>query len=121
MSNFLEMSRKTFITWEEVECFIDWLVQTLNKDNKHYIGVYGIPRGGLIFAVILSYRLNIPLLTAPYENCLVIDEISATGTTLKSLEKRYDIATMHYYYKSEIKPLYFYKTVVDEWIVYPWE
>lgn len=121
MSNYLEMSQKTYLTWNDIEEFITWLIKQITNDNKHYTGIYGIPKGGTIIATILSYRLKLPLLAAPCNGCLIVDEISATGTTLKPYINRYDIATMHYFYKSEIKPLYYYKKVIDEWIIYPWE
>ena len=121
MSNYLEMHTKTYLTWNDIENFILWLINKIKIENKSYVGIYGIPKGGNIIATILSYRLNIPLLSAPAKNCLIVDEISATGETLKPYQSRYDIATMHYYYKSLVKPTYFYKEITDEWIIYPWE
>lgn len=98
MSNYLEMSKKTYLTWNDIENFIGWLIEQITKDSKHYIGIYGIPKGGTILATILSYRLHLPLLQAPCEGCLIVDEISATGATLTPYKDRYDIATMHYFY-----------------------
>ena len=45
-------------------------------------GVYGLPRGGLIFATWLSYKLDIPLLMHAADGCIIIDDISDTGRSL---------------------------------------
>ena len=47
---------KWYITWELVENFIDEIIERY-KDSG-ITGVYGIPRGGIILASILSYRMN---------------------------------------------------------------
>ena len=111
------------------------MVKKFIKDvAKHYkdanvSGVYGIPRGGMILAVYLSYKMNIPLLLAPYENCIIIDDISDSGETLKHYRynssgqesHKYHIVTMYYNESSAVKPDYFRYYKTDKWIVYPWE
>ena len=62
MSNYQLMSKKKYITWDEVDRFIDRLIKYISDSKKKYTGIYGVPRGGLVLAVILSYRMNIPLL-----------------------------------------------------------
>ena len=115
------MNKKKFITWDDVDRFIYQLIEYILNNKKKYTGVYGVPRGGLVLAVILSYRMNIPLLTAPCPGCLVIDEIAATGATLQNYNKRYDIAVMHYFKDSQINIIFCDQEITDEWTVYPWE
>ncbi len=106
-------------TWTEVEHYVD-KVALLCK-GKHFTGVYGLPRGGLIFAVLLSHRMNIPLLMAPCDGCIVIDDIADSGKSLLHFkEKGYFITTMHYKRGSRVIPDY-YHTETNDWIVYPWE
>ena len=53
---------KDFISWDLIdECVTD-ITYYLHQTNIKYEGVYGIPRGGVILAVILSHKLDIPYL-----------------------------------------------------------
>lgn len=108
------------VTWTDVDDFIDKV--TIHYATKNLTGVYGIPRGGLILAVMASHSLGIPLLQAPMKGCLVIDDISDTGITLKHYrDKGYQIATMFSTKNTQVKPDLTMFTKDDEWIVFPWE
>lgn len=117
---------KKYVTWQEVESFIDYLCENL---PENILGVYGLPRGGLVFAVMLSNRLHIPMLGAPVKGCLVVDDICDTGESLIHYQnnssgdgKGYLIATM--YYKDNrlaVKPDYYMCIKQNDWIVFPWE
>lgn len=108
------------VDWLDVENFIKELAKEIPANTS---GVYGIPRGGLCLAVMLSHKTNIPLLLSPCPNCVVVDDIADSGTTLLHYkEKGYYIATMHYFEKSKVIPD-FWGTVKteDDWVIYPWE
>ena len=116
------------VTWNDVEFFVR-TVANLYRDAK-ITGVYGIPRGGIILASLLSYRLDVPMLLAPCRNCIVIDDISDTGETLLHFDrnssdngknKGYHIVTMFYKKESLVKPEFYMYEKTDAWIVYPWE
>ena len=116
------------VTWNDVVTFVENVA-------KHYkdatiSGVYGIPRGGIILASLLSYRLDVPMLLAPSKNCIVIDDISDTGETLLHFDrnssdngkkKGYHIVTMFYKKGSLVKPEFYMFEKTNSWIVYPWE
>lgn len=106
------------ISWNEIE---DWInkLSTLIKD-KNYIGIYGVPKGGLIFATLLAYKTKLPLLQAPEKNCLVVDDIIGTGVALIDLANRYDTAVMLVEKNCFYRPTYLYKEVTDEYILFPW-
>lgn len=107
------------VKWLDVDEYIDELSFKL---PKNVTGVYGVPRGGLVLAVMLSYKCNIPLLQAPCEGCVVIDDIADTGTTLEHYkEKGYYIATMFYHKQSKVVPDYWKHEKQEEWIIFPWE
>ena len=118
---------KKFIRWEDIELYI----AEVDKFYRHedITGVYGLPRGGLVFAVLLSHKMNIPLLQAPCDGCIIIDDICDSGESLlhyyknSSGEKRkdYHITTMFYKENDLVKPEYYYSIKEKEWIVYPWE
>lgn len=116
---------KEKVNWEEIEKYID-NVNDFYRDKK-ISGVYGLARGGLIFAVMLSHKMNIPLLLAPTSNCIIIDDICDSGeslihyTTNRYDENKYYITTMYYNKKSNIKVDYYMKEKEDKWIIYPWE
>lgn len=109
-----------FLTWEEVDEFVD--IVTIRYASRNLSGVYGVPRGGSVLAVMLSHGLNIPYLASPCENCMVVDDISDSGLTLQQYRKKgYEIVTMYCHPETKVIP-HFYKNLKgDEWIVFPWE
>ena len=112
---------KEFVTWKDVEQFIQFLAD--NTHNfKDFNGVYSPARGGLIYAVIISNRYNVPFLGAPQKGCLCVDDICDTGdTALAWKNKGYIIATHYYKQGSKVRPNFYQKYKDDKWIVFPWE
>ena len=94
---------------------------SLYKDKK-FVGVYGIPRGGLCLAVTLSHYLNIPLLELPQDNCLIVDDIYDSG---KTLEKYKNYKNSSYFVLiSKKTPTWFDCFLLIEtkdWIIFSWE
>ena len=124
MENLRDVQDKTpekvYVTWEDVEKFIQDLKVYL--DINSFTGVYGPARGGLIFAVMISHKYNMPFLGAPQTGCLCIDDICDTGdTALAWRNKGYTIATMFYKKGSKVVPDYWVQEKEDKWIVFPWE
>jgi len=113
---------RIYINWNTFNDMITHLINRVRNDNIIFDGVYGIPRGGLILAVVLSHRLKLPLLLAPSNNSLIVDDISDTGETLMGLKHK-KILTLFYTTWSITKPDYFYdyKIHKTDWIVFPWE
>lgn len=118
---------KEYVNWNDIELFID-TINSLYKDKK-ISGVYGLPRGGLIFAVMLSHKMNIPLLMAPSENCIIIDDICDSGESLVHYYKnssgdkvnKYHIVTMYYKKNDLVEPEFYMYKKENNWVVYPWE
>lgn len=116
---------KIKVTWEQMEKYIDKVIE-ITKD-KQFTGVYGIPRGGVVLATLLSYKLHLPLLLAPTKGCIIIDDIADSGRTLMHFTEndtqfnKYYITTMYYKNRSLVTPDYYMYTKEDEWIVFPWE
>ena len=65
----------TIVSWEDVQKFVQNVSNAFK--NHSFTGVYGLPRGGCVLAVMLSHSLNIPLLMAPHKGCLIVDDICA--------------------------------------------
>lgn len=110
------------VSWAEVDIFIDMVARHLQILGT-CPGVYGIPRGGLPLAVMISHRCNISLLAAPCKGCLVVDDISDTGTTLLPyVGKDYHIITMKVRSATKVRPECFLdETSGGEWFIFPWE
>ena len=118
---------KVYVSWKDLEDFADNLIDEMNRLNFKPTGVYGIPRGGLILATLLSYKLDIPLLLNASKGCLIVDDIADSGRTLLHYTEndtqfnKYFIATMYYHKRSIVKPNYYKFEKEDKWIVFPWE
>jgi len=116
------------VTWKEVDDAVDFFINTYNTQNLNCELILGIPRGGLVLATMLSYRLDLPLhiVGEPIRDskALVVDDIADTGKTLKTVLKNLShgiVFTMYYHRQSVIKPHTWLYEKKDEWIVYPWE
>lgn len=118
---------KVYVSWEDIYKYIDKVVDDLAKKNIKPTGVYGPPRGGLIFATLLSYKLDIPLLLNAAKGCIIIDDIADSGRTLLHFTEndtqfnKYYITTMYYHERSIVKPDFYVKNKKDDWIVFPYE
>ena len=90
---------KREVTWGQVQDFIDEVYEIIKDNLKLYSGVFSFPRGGLVLAVMLSYKTGLPLLSSPAENCIIIDDLIDSGVTMKKYsdlkyDKNYFVATM---------------------------
>lgn len=121
------MVNKVYVSWEDMETYINEVIKDIKNKNIKPSGVYGIPRGGLIIATLLSYKLDIPLLTAPAKDCIIIDDIADSGRSLCHYTEndtqfnKYYITTMYYHERSMVKPHFYLYLKEDKWIVFPWE
>ena len=90
--------------------------------DRRCSGIHGIPRGGLVLAVALSHRLELPLLPEPQPGCLVVDDVFETGCTLAPHRQLAGVELVVWISKAE--PLWWRAVEVSpkaEWIVFPWE
>tara|TARA_R100001443_G_scaffold112042_1_gene125304 strand:- start:113 stop:517 length:405 start_codon:yes stop_codon:yes gene_type:complete len=89
-------------------------------DYPNIDSVMGLPRGGLIPAVLISHELGLPYVQHPGKNTLVVDDINDTGHTLSKAPGAY-WAVLHNKPTSKFKDCIYAKEVGEQWIVYPWE
>jgi uncharacterized protein len=118
----MKQKNKVYVTWKETMSMAEELVNRINKSKLKFDGIYGIPRGGLPLAVILSYRLNIPVLLYPTKDTLVVDDISDNGLTLQRMKNK-KIATLYSTSWTVTNPDWFIKEKKskEDWLVFPWE
>lgn len=125
------MSNKIEYSWDWVYEQIDIIGDKLDEFDKIQF-ITGIPRGGLVPAVLMSHRFNIPFIgleaakTLPGDlkkRILVVDDIADSGNTLIQMERhRFKTATLARRYNSCFTPMYVGSEIRDDrWLVFPWE
>ena len=118
---------KKYLSWSEIEIAVERLASNIFNSDRGITAITGLPRGGLIPAVMLSHKLKIPYIVNPQlvgNNVLLVDDICDTGETLKRFQNEANIitCTIHYKKSASYEPNFWYR-MADEniWIVYPWE
>lgn len=111
---------KVYLSWDDIEILTDELCKKIVKSGIQITSVTGLERGGLIPAVLISHKLNIPYVYSIDYTTLVIDDICDTGETLNKLVTPLT-AVLHHKPAAKHTPKFFAQEVGDEWIVYPWE
>ena len=120
---------KRFLSWNDIDKAINKIVATINNSEIKISAIGGMPRGGLVPAVIISHRLGIPFISQAnikntFGNILIVDDICDSGKTLRQFKFEENIytATLHWKQSAEYQPHYFWEIAYEnEWIVYPWE
>lgn len=116
----LKIGNKVYLSWDDINILVEDLCNTIASSGAQIKSVTGIERGGLIPAVMVSHKLNIPYVTKINKDTLVVDDICDTGETLKGLVAGYT-ATLHYKPTAVFTPDFYAKEVGSDWLVYPWE
>ena len=111
---------KVYLEWSEIHELVNILCKKIITEYPIIDSVMGLPRGGLIPAVMISHELGLPYVIHPGKNTLVVDDINDTGHTLSKAPGVYH-AVLHHKPTSKFKPNFYAKEVGEEWLVYPWE
>jgi hypoxanthine phosphoribosyltransferase/transposase-like protein len=91
----LESHRILNISWDEFDDCCNSIIASIANSGQDIDYVCGIPRGGMILAVVLSNRLHKPMVNydslslAKLSKILVVDDIVKSGTTVKLLREKY--------------------------------
>ena len=118
----LKIGNKMFISWDDINILVEDLCNTIASSGAEIKSITGIERGGLIPAVMISHKLNIPYVTKITKDTLVVDDICDTGVTLQNTIARYTAVLHHKPHTSCFTPtLHSGLHEGDEWIIYPWE
>jgi xanthine phosphoribosyltransferase len=92
-------AEKLFYRWPDIDTLIEVIVKERLPKTRKFDTVVGIPRGGLIPASILAYRLDIHKvysslgIQSESNKILLVDDICDSGATLKDLRQRFPNAT----------------------------
>ena len=118
----LKVGNKIYLSWDDTIDLVDKLCEKIITEQPNIDSVFGLKRGGLIPAVMVSHKLGLPWSDVMLPNTLVIDDICDTGETLKNCIGGYT-AVLHYKPHTSCYQPNIYATIHegDEWIIYPWE
>jgi len=124
------MADRLYLSWKWVEDQLNTIGDRLEGQDLQFI--CGIPRGGLIPAVMMSHAFGVNYISyssaklLPKETrkkVLVLDDIADTGHTLMEADELgFKTATLAMRVGSKTTPLYYGELITDKrWLVFPWE
>jgi hypoxanthine phosphoribosyltransferase len=126
------------VSWEDVEMGVSMIADALEEIFlTKKVSVYGIPRGGMIPAIMLVHLLESRGWTARFaadlnhlmpnelHNIIVLDEICDSGDTFKVVTQLFPMAktaTVFHRESAKFTPDYYAYVMHDErWLRFPWE
>jgi len=110
------------ISWWDMSDLIKDLAEKIPFEVPLADSIYGIPRGGLIPAVMLSHKTGLPLVQTIGKNTLVVDDICDSGVTLDKSPGQFTAVLFHKPHTSIFTPnLWAKEHTGTEWLVFPWE
>jgi len=120
---------KVFMSWGDIQAAVEILASRITNSDIKIEAIGGLPRGGLVPAVMLSHKMGIPFVSQANiakvpGNILIVDDICDSGETLKQFkfEENVFTATIHHKRSAVVEPNFFYQLAYEnQWIVYPWE
>ena len=116
------MAKKIYLEWSEIHECVKILCKGLFLDYPNIDSVMGLPRVGLIPAVMISHELGITYVIHPGKNTLVVDDICDSGVTLKKSPGQFTAVLYHKPHTSIFTPdIWAREHKGHEWLIYPWE
>ncbi|MAH51935.1 hypothetical protein CMI37_39320 [Candidatus Pacearchaeota archaeon] len=124
--------QKLKLEWNIIVMTADKLIKGIKKSKLKFKNIYGIPRGGMITAVLLSHRLNLPIVEKREisTETLIVDDIVDSGVTMNNFSKEFELqhkakptfaALLQRYNASCSISLIGGIIKHDMWIVFPYE
>lgn len=112
-------------TWKDFNTQARLVLDELSRFGRTYSGIYGVPRGGQVFATFLSTQMNLPMVSKDkiITTTLIVDDILDSGTTRKRFSENNDFVCLHCAHKENLIYLFNKNSVelTDKWVIYPWE
>tara|TARA_R110000823_G_scaffold303201_1_gene424530 strand:- start:127 stop:549 length:423 start_codon:yes stop_codon:yes gene_type:complete len=121
---------KVYLSWKWVDEQINTIGDKLEGLNLEFVA--GIPRGGLIPAVMMSHAFGIKYISYSSakmlpgdlrKKTLVVGDISDTGVTIAEADKlKFITATLCLRIGTKTVPYFSGEHINDDrWLVFPWE
>ncbi len=115
-------NNKISVSWWDMTDLIKDLTEKIPLEVPLADSIYGIPRGGLIPAVMLSHSTGLPLVDTIGKNTLVVDDMTDSGVTMNKMPGQWTAVLYHKPHTSTFTPNVYSKLHEgDEWLVFPWE
>ena len=113
---------KRYVSWAEIDRLVGVLAGKVLTELPNIDSIHGIPRGGLIPAVLLAHKLDLPWSNVMLPNTLVVDDICDSGKTIRD-SVGIHTATLYTKLSAVAQPTISAMTLINEsqWIVFPWE
>jgi uncharacterized protein len=113
---------KISVSWWDIQDLIKDLAEKIPFEVPLADSIYGIPRGGLIPAVMLSHQTGLPLVDTIGAHTLVVDDMTDSGVTMDKMPGLYTAVLYHKPHTSSFTPNVWSKLHEgDEWLIFPWE
>lgn len=113
---------KISVSWWDINDLVKDLAEKIPFEVPLADSIYGIPRGGLIPAVMLSHLTELPLVQTISENTLIVDDMTDSGVTMNKMPGQWTATLFHKPHTSTFTPNVYSKLHEgDEWLVFPWE
>ena len=116
------------LSWQDIKQIVEQIAQQVEKtdqyQNEELEFVAGEVRGGLIPAVMLSHRLELPLAFHwGHAVGLWVDDIYDTGRTAMPYVMQPNLKTACLVSKVSVPPIDFVGHLgsPDSWVIFPWE
>ncbi len=104
------------LTWDDVQARADEVAA--RWQGAPLTGVYGVPQGGAVPAVMVARTLGLPILDSPDDGCLVVDDLVDSGATAERFQGHFDALYRKPHSPHEKAPA---ARELDGWAVFPWE
>lgn len=120
------MNTERKVSWDEIFSLCNQLAWKILNNDNNYKGIYGVPCGGIVPALILSQMTRIPFIGEfkATKDILVVEEIVDTGRTLKSFQKYgMDLVCLYKRKGIEVEGIKYFCSEEDEatWLIFPWD
>lgn len=118
----IKVGNKVYLYWDDIIILVDNLCKSIVTSGQQIKSITGIQRGGLIPAVMISHKLNIPYVDRINKDTLVVDDIADSGHTLNNTVAGFT-ATLYYKKTSKHIPDFYAEEIAGDsgWIIFPWE
>lgn len=111
---------QTAVTIEGVDLAAEALANRWR--DRHVTAVCGVPRGGIVPAVMVASKLGVPVVgrTHTWGGTLIVDDLVDSGATAKAHDRSWGFDAL---YRKPHSPAGYADDaiVVDDWLVFPWE
>lgn len=114
--------QRIMLDWDDVfEMSLELAGRWRGDQSVH--NVYGVPRGGVVPALLVSQHLGMPMVTEPSRYTLVVDDLVDTGVTRDRYpDRHFDALLRKPHSPNTIRtPFDSQPRTLDGWVVFPWE